>query len=127
METHPHAVNLYYSKMLNYLETTDEKNELQTYTIDYALHEFDTNKAFKMVDYVVLDAGGTQVEALLGMNLEDNSQFFPMISIELGGTWINPTLHKNMWSQGDMARYLESLGYELYLMGGLDRSEAEAK
>ena len=51
------------------------------------------------------------------MNLEQNVDKFPMFQVELGGTWIDKR-HSGNWTQGDLAEYLENLGYDLFLLGG---------
>ena len=56
------------------------------------------------------------------MNLEKNLKHFPLISIELGGTWVDER-HVSLWSQGDMARYLESLGIIFKVRVGLPTVE----
>jgi len=68
------------------------------------------------VDFAIIDVEGHEVEVILGMNLEKNYMSFPMLQVELGGTWVDDR-HTSIWRQGDMARYLSSIGYSIYLMG----------
>ncbi|ETO05453.1 hypothetical protein RFI_31944 [Reticulomyxa filosa] len=42
---------------------------------------------------------------------------YPIIQVELGGTWVNQQAHSSIWTQRDMASYLHSLGYQLFLIG----------
>lgn len=69
-----------------------------------------------VVDFVIFDVEGHEVEAVLGLKLERYRRRFPVIQYELGGTWAD-SRHTSNWTQADMAEYLQQLGYELYLMG----------
>eukprot|EP01084_Bolivina_argentea_P034331 63536_1 len=90
---------------------------VQTTTFDHVLHYKHNNN---IVDYVIIDVEGFEVNVIKGMKLETNYMKFPMIQIELGGTWVDAR-HATNWTQRDISQYLESLGYILFLLGG-DRS-----
>ena len=87
---------------------------VETMTFDYILKHQHNGKT---VDYVLIDVEGFEVNVVWGMKLEENYMKFPMFQIELGGTWVDER-HSTDWTQGDIAKYLEGLGYDLFLMGG---------
>eukprot|EP01084_Bolivina_argentea_P311638 539461_1 len=94
---------------------------VKTLTFDYVLHNLHD---YKTVDYVLIDVEGFEVNVVWGMKLEDNYMKFPMIQIELGGTWMDPIRHSTDWTQGNLTKYLHSFGYDLFLLGG-DKSWTE--
>ena len=55
------------------------------------------------------------------MELSDpiNRKRFSMLQYELGGTWTEGSSRHTgePWSQRDAGKYLEGLGYELYMIG----------
>lgn len=69
--------------------------------------------------YVLIDVEGHEPNVIKGMQLEDNAnrRLFPVFQFELGGTWADTRRDRNELDQFGMALYLESLGYQLYLMG----------
>lgn len=69
------------------------------------------------VDYIVIDVEGHEVEVIKGMNLKENSHLFPIIQVELGGTWIDPRRSSVRMSQSEFVAYLEEIGYQIFLMG----------
>ena len=87
---------------------------VDTVTFDWVLHDVHSNE---VVDYVLIDVEGFEVNVVRGMNLEQNVHKFPMFQVELGGTWVDGR-HSTDWTQGDLAEYLENLGYDLFLLGG---------
>eukprot|EP01084_Bolivina_argentea_P311643 539469_1 len=99
---------------------TESGGFVRTTTFDHILQIDHKND---IVDYVLIDVEGYEVNVVKGMKLEENYKKFPMFQIELGGTWAD-TRHSTYWSQGDMVSYLDSIGYDLFLLGG-DKSWTE--
>jgi len=85
------------------------------------LLEFLADNAIIKVDYLLVDAEGYETPIIQGMQLhvEEHRKKFGVFQYELGGTWerADPRHPKGSWSQFVTAIYLESLGYELYLIG----------
>ncbi len=75
----------------------------------------------KSINYVLIDVEGHEIEVLKGMDLEflENRKRFPIIQVELGGTWVDERHTAWNWRQGDLARYFVTLGYKIYLIGFL--------
>jgi len=68
------------------------------------------------VSYALIDVEGHEMPVVHGMDLEKLKTTFPVFQYELGGTWVDGRHAGNM-TQEDAARYLESIGYSLFLMG----------
>lgn len=74
----------------------------------------------RKIDYTVLDVEGHEIEVTIGMDLENNRHLFPIIQVELGGTWIDPDRSSMRMTQSEYIHYLNSFGYDVYLMGQLE-------
>lgn len=73
-------------------------------------------QALRRVDYAMLDVEGSEVRAIMGMNLPQLARRFPIIQYELGATWADRR-HATNVTQVEMARFLEAHGYILFLIG----------
>merc|ERR1719487_1247246 len=78
--------------------------------------EFVTKHKISEVSYALIDVEGHEVPVIHGMNLEKLKTVFPVFQYELGGTWVDGR-HAGSLTQEDTARYLQSLGYIVFLMG----------
>ena len=69
-------------------------------------------------DYVVIDVEGHELKVIEGMNLEKNYKNYPMLQIEVGGTWVDPTRSAMSMFQSEFVDMMISdLGYKVFLMG----------
>eukprot|EP00940_MAST-03C_sp_MAST-3C-sp2_P001710 g1710.t1 len=78
----------------------------------------------EQVLFVLIDTEGYEPKVIRGMGLEllENRKRFPCFQYELGGTWAREDSRHlgDKWGQLETAQYLESLGYELFLVGADD-------
>ena len=67
---------------------------------------------------VKIDVEGFEPEVILGMDLKNNAQLFPLISFETGGTWRDDRsdLAKNFTLKSFLIM-LDNLGYDSYFIG----------
>ena len=71
-------------------------------------------------NYVLIDVEGYEPKVIRGMKLEEvkNQRRFSVFQYELEGTWArNDPRHGKDWSQKQMAAYIVSFGYDLFLIG----------
>ena len=78
--------------------------------------DFLVKQEIAWVMYAWIDVEGHEESVLRGMQLEGRRSAFPVMQYELGGTWADQR-KVGHWTQGDAARYLEELGYEIYVIG----------
>lgn len=78
--------------------------------------EFVKARGIPEVSYALVDVEGHEMPVVHGMNLEKLKTTFPVFQYELGGTWVDKR-HAGPMTQADAAKYLESLGYSIFLMG----------
>lgn len=83
-------------------------------------YDFVRSEDIPEVSYALIDVEGHEMAVIHGMNLEKMKTTFPVFQYELGGTWGNDPRHTGTMTQEDAARYLESLGYSIFLMGEKD-------
>lgn len=66
----------------------------------------------------IIDVEGHEAKVLQGMDLPARAAQFPVIAVELGGTWApRDPRRAGSWLQADAARFLTNVGYRLYLIG----------
>lgn len=68
------------------------------------------------IQYAIIDVEGHEQEVIQGMELEYKANRFPIFQYELGGTWAD-SRRTGCLTQFTFAVYLQSLGYELFLIG----------
>ena len=61
-----------------------------------------------------IDVEGHEPQVIQGLHINKNS--VPIITYELGGTWVD-SRHESSWSQQDTAKYFIDHGYKLFLIG----------
>lgn len=76
------------------------------------------------VDYIVVDVEGHEIEVITGMDLAKNAELFPVIQVELGGTWIDPDRSNMKMTQSEFVHYLSDFGYSVFLMGQLEEDKS---
>jgi len=78
--------------------------------------DFVQSRQIPEVSYALIDVEGHEMPVVHGMNLEKLKTTFPVFQYELGGTWVDGR-HAGPMTQEDAAKYLEGLGYSIFLMG----------
>jgi FkbM family methyltransferase len=87
----------------------------------FTLEEFAFQHRIERALVVVIDTEGYEPIVIKGMHLEkdENRRLFSFIHFELGGTWAERDLRHppGSMTQYETALYLESLGYEILIIG----------
>eukprot|EP01084_Bolivina_argentea_P075130 136218_1 len=90
--------------------------ELTNYVNVTTFELFSKTNQIDVVDYTIMDVEGYEINAILGMNLENNLERFPMFQFENGDTWYDERGGTNL-THVSLLFYLQSLGFHLYVIG----------